>query len=51
MFDPDVMDIDVGPRWTGWTRRAWNADLWVGPVPVGKTAAMAALLGGIVAWL
>lgn len=50
MFDPDAMDVDVAPRWTGWSRRAWNADIWVGPVPVIKTAAVAAIVWGITQW-
>jgi len=44
-------NCDIAPRWTGWSRRVWNADLWVGPVPVGKTLAVATLVGGIAAWL
>lgn len=51
MFDPDAFDMDITPRWTGWSRRAWNTDLWIGPVPLGKTLTLAALLGGITAWL
>jgi len=51
MFDPDAMGVDSAPRWTGWSRRLWNADWWLGPVPVGKTLAAAGLIGGIAQWL
>jgi len=51
MFDPDAFDFDVPPRWTGWSRRAFNADVWLGPLPLGKTLAAAALIWGIAQWL
>ena len=43
-------NCDIALRWTGWSRRAWNADIWVGPVPVGKLSLVLALVGGA-AWL
>ena len=49
MIGPDAFDIDT--RWTGWSRRVWNADVWIGPVPLGKTLAAAALVWGIAQWL
>ena len=48
-FDSDLSPVGLGGGWRSALRRAWNTDLWAGPVPVFKAAVTvaAAIVGSI----